>query len=228
MILPRCQVVTALASVMDLPGGEGMLLAVLYALVGVLFVLSCLRGVWFDERGDATARHGGRWLSAGELRDEELQNVLALLAERPGGCEHSALALVSAVDECCLLHDRGVLIGLALLRWHADDEQETCELELCEVAVASSAQRVGHGTLLLAFCIERARGLYITVFVTLENSRQGLCSWFERVGFEIWHPAADAAEADRLVMRWNPELDAGSDVNSTDVAVGGSPRPKQE
>jgi N-acetylglutamate synthase-like GNAT family acetyltransferase len=208
---------------MDLPGGEGVLLAVLYALVGVLFVLSCLRGVWFDERGDAARRHGGRWLSAGELCDEELQGVLALLAEGPGRSEDSALALVSAVDECCLLHDYGVLIGMAAVRWRADDE-----LELCEVVVASCVQRVGHGTLLLAFCLERARGLCIPVYVTLENPRKGLCSWFERVGFARVSPESDADHADSLVLRWHPDLDAASEVDSMDVAVGSSPRAKQE
>ena len=213
---------------------EGMLLAVLYALVGVLFVLSCLRGVWFDERGDSAARHGARWLSAGELRDEELQGVLTLLAGTADGCQDSALALVSAVDECCLLHDSGVLVGLLLLRWHADDEHAACELELCEVAVASCAQRAGHGTLLLAFCLERARGLYIPVHLTLEGSRKALCSWFERVGFERVRSVtetdcpSDAGEEARLVLRWHPDFDAVSDANSTDVAVGGSPRAKQD
>lgn len=219
---------------MELFGAEGMLLAVLYALVGVLFVLSCLRGVWFDERGDAGAQHGGRWLSAGELRDEELQGVLALLAGTANGCEDSALALVSAVDECCLLHDHGVLVGLLLMRWHADDEHAACELELCEVAVACCAQRVGNGTLLLAFCLERARGLCTPVQVTLEGSRKALCSWFERVGFERVRSATDtdgtaaAGEEARLVLRWHPDFDAVSDANSMDVPVHGSPRAKQD
>jgi ribosomal protein S18 acetylase RimI-like enzyme len=219
---------------MELFGAEGMLLAMLYALVGVLFVLSCLRGVWFDERGDAGAQHGGRWLSAGELQDEELQGVLALLAGPANGCEDSALALVSAVDECCLLHDHDVLVGLLLTRWHADDEHAACELELCEVAVASCAQRVGNGTLLLAFCLERARGLCTPVQVTLEGSRKALCSWFERVGFERVRSATDtdgtaaAGEEARLVLRWHPDFDAVSDANSMDVAVGGSPRAKQD
>lgn len=219
---------------MDLFGTEGMLLTVLYALVGVLFVLSCLRGVCFDERGDAGARHGGRWRCAGELGDEDLQGVLALLADRPDGCEDSALALVSAVDECCLLHDHGVLVGLLLLRWHADDEHAACELELCEVAVACCAQRVGNGTLLLAFCLERARGLCIPVHVTLEGSRKALCSWFERVGFERVRSATDtdgtgdAGKEARLLLRWHPDFDAVSDANSMDVAVGGSPRAKQD
>lgn len=222
---------------MHLLGSEGMLLAVLYALVGVLFVLSCLRGVWFDERGEAGARHGGRWLSAGELLDEELQGVLALLAGRPNGCEDSALALVSAVDECCLLHDNGVLIGVALLRWRTDEDDdghEACDLELCEVVVASCAQRVGHGTLLLEFCLERARGLCIPVYVTLQASRKGLCSWFERVGFEPLpsktdaNNAGDAETQDNLVLRWHPDCDATSDVNSLDVAAGSSPRAKQD
>lgn len=219
---------------MELFDAEGMLLAVLYALVGVLFVLSCLRGVWFDERGDSAARHGARWLSAGELRDEELQGVLTLLAGTPNGCQDSALALVSAVDECCLLHDCGVLVGLLLLRWHADDEHAACELELCEVAVASCAQRVGNGTLLLAFCLERARGLCIPVHVTLEDSRKGLCSWFERVGFEQKPSATDAdgtaarGDAGRLELWWSPDFDAVSDANSMDVAVGASPRAKQD
>jgi len=222
---------------MHLFGAEGMLLAVLYALVGVLFVLSCLRGVCFDERGDAGARHGARWLGAGELGDEDLQGLLALLADRPNGCEDSALALVSAVDECCLLHDHGVPIGVALLRWHtdeADDGHQGCVLELCEVAIASCAQRVGHGTLLLAFCLERARGLCIPVYVTLEGSRKALCSWFERVGFEPLRAETDANNAgdadtqDKLVLRWHPDFDAMSDVNSIDVAVGSSPRTKQD
>ena len=213
---------------MELPGGEGMLLAVLYTLVGVLFVISCLRGVWFDERGDAASRHGGRWVSAGELRDGELLEVVALLTDSAGGCEDTALALMSAIDECCLLHDHGALVGVALLLWHADDENEPCKLELCEVAVASCARRVGHGTLLLAFCLERARGLCISVYVTLEGSREALCSWFERVGFQPGRPATDADERGKLVLWWHPDFEAASDANSTDVAVGGSPRAKQD
>lgn len=218
---------------MDLLGGEGMMLAALYTLVGVLFVLSCLRGIWFNARADAASRQGGHWISAGELRDDELRGVLALLADTPGGCEDKALALVSAVDECCLLHDGNLLAGVALLRWLSKDDLKTCELELCEVAVASCARRVGHGTLLLAFCLQRARSLCIPLYVTLDGARTELRSWFERVGFVRLHSenkavAAGSDEGDEVVLVWEPDFDAESDVDSTDVAVGGSPRAKQE
>lgn len=218
---------------MELPGGEGMLLAAMYTLVGVLFVLSCLRGVWFDIHADATSRQGGHWISAGELRDDELRGVLSLLADTPGGCDDKALALLSAVDECCLLHDGNLLIGVALLRWQSKDDLQTCELELCEVTVAACVRRVGHGTLLLAFCLERARSLYIPLYVTLEGARTELCPWFERVGFVRSYSqdgavAAGRDEGDGMMLVWEPDLDAESDVDSTDVAVGGSPRAKQE